>query len=98
MKYAFFHFFFLKVLLPHALHCPWQLADSCVEMIQLTNVLKKEESNIPAGGIHLDLSCHTWADAGWPVTHVALYTLQILHSAMSIWAPTAPSHHSAAGP
>lgn len=49
------------------------MTDSCVELIQLTNVLKKEVSNqAPPGGNHLDLGCHTWADAGWTVAHVTL--------------------------
>lgn len=70
-------------------------------LIQLTNVLKKEESNVPPRSNHLDLSCYVWADARWRVSHVALKSispfslLQTVNDIMYIQALAALSNHSA---
>lgn len=87
--------------LTHPLHCLWQVTDSCLELIQPTDVLKKGASSVPPGGKHLDLGGHTWADAGWAVAHVVLGNTSpcvsdpdLHHGQMGTHTT---SHHSAAG-
>lgn len=78
------------VLLPQPLYCLWQLADSGVELIQLTNALKKGVSNIPPGGNHLDLSCHTWAV--W-MDSSTCSTWKYISLCYRSWTPPCPSGH-----